>query len=218
VDLVEGRAPASPNEPGPLQAGQATRFLLGPTRSDHGLQTRHRSTPVHDHDGLTVPHPIEQCTERVSRLGYCGGLHDAIIAFLLRNAWRDIDSFNKGDSAAAAATHAATADLAIIDEVPPHIWRGSQAFQAWSADLESDAKKRGITDMVVTISSPTREERTGDHAYVVVPAKYAFKERGVAMSETAQMAFALKKGASGWLIHGWTWTGPRPKPVGPAKP
>ena len=30
-----------------------------------------------------------------------------------------IDSFNKGDMAAAAATHAATADLAIIDEVSP---------------------------------------------------------------------------------------------------
>jgi hypothetical protein len=35
-----------------------------------------------------------------------------------------IDSFNKGDSAAAAATHATGGELAIIDEVPPHFWRG----------------------------------------------------------------------------------------------
>jgi hypothetical protein len=129
-----------------------------------------------------------------------------------------IDSFNKGDSAAAASTHAATADLAIIDEVSPYLWHGTQAFQAWSADLDSESKKRGITDEVVTVSAPTRVETNGDQAYVVVPAVYAFKERGAAMREGAQMTFVLKKGAGGWLIHGWTWTGAKPEPVGPAKP
>ena len=126
-----------------------------------------------------------------------------------------IDDFNKGDAAGAAATHAATADLAITDEVAPYFWRGAQAFQAWSADLESDAKKKGITDQMVTISAPTRVETTGEQAYVVVPAVYTYKERGVAMREAAQMSFVLKKGASGWLIHGWTWTGPKAEPVKP---
>jgi ketosteroid isomerase-like protein len=129
-----------------------------------------------------------------------------------------IDSFNKGDAVAAAATHAATADLAIIDEVPPHLWRGPQAFQAWNADLDSDAKKRGMTDPKVTISAPTREETSGDNAYVVVPAVFTFKENGKAMREAAQMTFVLKKDAGGWLIHGWTWTGPKPKAVAAAKP
>jgi hypothetical protein len=128
-----------------------------------------------------------------------------------------IDSFNKGDAAAAAATHAAGADLSITDEVPPYLWRGPQALQNWSADLDSDAKKRGITDPAVTISAATREETTGDQAYVVVPAVYSFKEKGVAMRESAQFTFVLKKGASGWLIHGWTWTGPKPTAT-PAKP
>ena len=72
--------------------------------------------------------------------------------------------------------HAAGADLSITDEVPPYLWRGPQALQTWSADLESDAKKRGITDQVVTISPATREEMNGDQAYVVVPAVYTFKE------------------------------------------
>ncbi len=128
-----------------------------------------------------------------------------------------IDSFNKGDTAAAAATHAASADLAILDEVPPYLWQGPQAFQAWSADLDSDARKRGITDQAVTIGAPTREETSGDHAYVVVPAVYTFKERGVVMREPAQFVFALKRGAGGWLIHGWAWTGPEPQPL-PATP
>jgi hypothetical protein len=130
-----------------------------------------------------------------------------------------IDSFNKGDAAGAAATHAAEADLAIVDEVPPYLWRGPKAFQSWAADLESDAKKNGITDQMVTISAPTRSETSGDSAYVVVPSVYSFKDRGVAMREAAQMTFVLKKGAGGWLIHAWTWTGPKPQPgAAPAKP
>jgi hypothetical protein len=126
-----------------------------------------------------------------------------------------MDAFNKGDAAGAASTHAATADLVIIDEVPPYVWHGAKAFQAWSADLDADAKKNALTDMAVTIGAPTRVETSGDQAYVVVPAVYAFKQRGVAMHEKAQMTFVLKKGASGWLIHGWTWTGPEPSAVKP---
>jgi hypothetical protein len=121
-----------------------------------------------------------------------------------------MDSFNKGDAAGAAATHSATADLAITDEVPPFSWHGAEAFSAWAAALESDSKRKGITDQMVTIRAATREETDGQQAYVVVPAVYTFKEKGVAMREAAQMTFVLKKGAAGWLIHGWTWTGPKP--------
>ena len=120
-----------------------------------------------------------------------------------------MDTFNKGDMAGAAATHLADAELVIIDELPPFAWRGAHAFHAWSADLDSDAKKQGITEPMVAISAPTRVETSGDQAYVVVPAVYTFKLKGVAMRESAQMTFVLKKGAGGWLIHGWTWTGPK---------
>jgi hypothetical protein len=122
-----------------------------------------------------------------------------------------IDSFNQGDAAAAASTHTTSAELAIIDEIPPYLWIGPQAFQTWSAALDADSKRRGITDQAVTISAATRVEAGEDQAYVVVPAVYTFKEQGVAMREAAQMTFALRKGAGGWLIHGWTWTGPKPE-------
>lgn len=120
-----------------------------------------------------------------------------------------VDAFNKGDMAAAAATHAADAGLAIADEVPPFMWRGAQAFKSWADDLTADAKKNGLTDQHVALGKPTRVEIDGTSAYVVVPSVYSFKKGAVAMQEKAQMTFTLKKGASGWLIHGWTWTGPR---------
>ena len=40
-----------------------------------------------------------------------------------------IDSFNKGDAAAAAATHSATEHLAIIDEVAPYLCAGARRFR-----------------------------------------------------------------------------------------
>ena len=51
-----------------------------------------------------------------------------------------MDSFNKGDMAGAAATHAAVPELSITDEVSPYIWRGPQAFKAWSGDLAANDK------------------------------------------------------------------------------
>jgi hypothetical protein len=130
-------------------------------------------------------------------------------ADLIAPVQKFIDSFNKGDMAAAAATHAADADLVIVDEVSPFLWRGPRAFQTWSTDLDNDARQHGITDQKVTVAAPTRAEASGDQAYLVVPAVYTFKQRGVAMREAAQMTFALRKGPGGWMIHGWTWTGPK---------
>jgi hypothetical protein len=72
-----------------------------------------------------------------------------------------IDAFNKGDMAGAAATHASGADLVIIDEVSPFVWRGAQALTTWAADLEADAKKKGITNQKVTLKPATRTETTG---------------------------------------------------------
>jgi len=129
-----------------------------------------------------------------------------------------VDNFNKGDVATAATTHATGADLTIIDEVAPYVWRGPKAFMAWAGDLDADAKKNGITEPMVTVSKPTRIERSGDQAYVIVPAVYSFKLKGAAMREAAQMTVVLRRDASGWLIHGWTWTGPKPKAAAaPAK-
>jgi hypothetical protein len=44
-----------------------------------------------------------------------------------------------------------------------------------------------------------------------VPAVYTCKQHGAAMREAPQMTFVMKKGTGGWLIAGWTWTGPKAK-------
>jgi len=47
----------------------------------------------------------------------------------------------------------------------------------------------------------------------VTAATYSFKQKGVAMTEPAQMTFALKKAGDAWKISAWTWTGPDPTPA-----
>lgn len=122
-----------------------------------------------------------------------------------------VTAFNKGDVAAARQTMAE--DIHITDEVAPFFWGGHDAFARWSADYDKDAAAQGITGGKVVMGDPTRELIAGDRAYVIAPATYSFAKKGVAMSEVAQMTFALHRDASGWKIVSWTWTGPDPIPA-----
>src|SRR5262245_46226510 len=118
-----------------------------------------------------------------------------------------IDSFDKGDVKAAAATHAA--DVAIIDEVPPYQWQGRDGFKMWLDDLTKHDTAAGVTDGNVKLGNVIREEVSGDHAYVVMASDYSFKQKGVAMHEPSQMTFALRKEKDGWRIVAWTFAGPK---------
>jgi hypothetical protein len=123
-----------------------------------------------------------------------------------------IDSFNRGNMKAAAAA-LSPGGLAIIDDVSPHVWAGPNASETWSKALAASDQTEGNTDGAVTIGKPTREVVSGDRGYVVVPAVYTYKAKGVAMREAAQMVYALQRGPSGWQITGWTWVGTTPKPA-----
>jgi hypothetical protein len=48
---------------------------------------------------------------------------------------------------------------------------------------------------------------TGDRAYVVVAADYAYRQHGKAVEETGSLlTLALQEGAAGWRITAWSWT------------
>ena len=116
-----------------------------------------------------------------------------------------IDGFNKGDVKTALA---ACADQAsIIDEFPPHAWHGAGACANWANDFAADAKKNEITDGKVTLGHPRHVDVTADRAYVVVPADYAYKQKGRPVKEAGSiLTLALQKGTAGWQIVAWTWT------------
>lgn len=124
-----------------------------------------------------------------------------------------IDAFNKGDTATVAAAQRGST-LAIIDEVPPHIWLGEKAVDAWLTSLDAYDKAHGRTNGAVTLAQPRVTTVEGARAYVVAPAVYTFKQKGKPMREPATMTFALHHETAGWKIAGWTWNGTIPKPAG----
>ena len=115
------------------------------------------------------------------------------------------DGLDKGDMKMAAAPYAA--ESSIIDEFPPHLWMGANAFQAWLTDFGADAKAHGSSDPKLTLGKPTRLDVNGDHAYVVLPAVFSYKDHGRPMAEQAQMTFALQGVPGAWKISGWAFGG-----------
>ncbi len=112
-----------------------------------------------------------------------------------------VDGFNKMDSKAMLTTCAH--QTAIIDDFPPHTW---STCSTWLNDYNAWAKKNGVTDGAVTLSAPKHVEITGDRAYVVVPASFAYKGNGKPMSQSgATWTLVLQKGTAGWRITAWTW-------------
>ena len=113
-------------------------------------------------------------------------------------------AFNKGDAKMALATCAAQA--VIIDDFPPHVWQGATTCSDWWNAILTFNKENGITDANVTTDKPWHVTVTGDRAYVVLPAKYTYKENGKPVVESGSVwTFALQKVAAGWRITGWAW-------------
>jgi len=114
-----------------------------------------------------------------------------------------VDGFNKSDIKMAQA---ACADQTfIIDDFPPHEWRGSRATSKWFHDLAALGKKCDMSDPFVTLGKPRQVHVTGTHAYVVVPANLMYKEKGHLIRRTGLMTLALHKAVDGWRISAWAW-------------
>ena len=164
----------------------------------------------------TGPTKFDQTVEIHMRLGVDSKQADQIIrgsVVLPHGIGRTqrVVVFAKGDMAAAKAAY--TANITIIDEPPPYMWSGRDAFDTWLADLGKDSKAAGRTAESLVIGRTMRAETSRDTAYVIAAAVYSFTKGGVAMVEAGRMTFALKRQAGGWKIAGWTWTGPRPRPA-----
>ena len=118
-----------------------------------------------------------------------------------------MDAFNKGDNEQVEAICAA--ETSIIDEFPPYEWHGAGACLKWGADYGKDAEKNGITEGGVKLDRIVHADVSGDRAYVVTSATYAFKLKGKPVVEkNAAFTFAFRKEAAGWRITAWTWSKP----------
>ena len=114
-----------------------------------------------------------------------------------------VNSFNKGDMKAMAATCADQAS--IIDDFPPHVWHGAGACANWSGDFQAFTKAGDITDPTVTVGKPWHIDVTADLAYVVAPTTFSFKQKGKPVTEGGVLTAILQKSAAGWRFIAWAW-------------
>jgi ketosteroid isomerase-like protein len=119
------------------------------------------------------------------------------------------DAFNAGDAKSALATCAE--QTSILDDVPPHEWHGVGACSRWMADDAAFMKKNEITHATVTFGATRHIDITADRAYVVAPADFTYRRKGIEIRETATVTMTLQRSETGWHITGWAWAdGTRP--------
>ena len=114
------------------------------------------------------------------------------------------DDMNKGNLD--FAMKACSSNVAITDEFFPFFWQGPTACRDWLGDLVAFGKKNNLTVEGVTLGEPAVSTVEGDHAYLVVPATFAFKTGATRQVEKgAKFAAALTRQADGWVVTAWTW-------------
>jgi ketosteroid isomerase-like protein len=125
------------------------------------------------------------------------------------------DSFSKGDMKTAAAS-VSPDGMVIMDDIPPHVWSGSDALQAWGKSLANAGG--AMTEPSAKADKPTSVVVDDNTGYVVVPIAFSYKEKGIAMRQAAHMVYALRKAPGGWQITGFTWVAGTPERIARATP
>jgi len=115
-----------------------------------------------------------------------------------------IDGFNKGDIEMAQA--ACADQTVIIDDFPPHEWRGPEAASIWFRNLTDFGKKYDMSEAFVSLNKPRHVQITGPHAYAVVPINLSYKDKGQLVKRTGLITLALEKTEAGWRIAALAWT------------
>lgn len=67
-------------------------------------------------------------------------------------------------------------------------------------------KAGGTSNGMVSCGKPWQLIVTGANAYVVLPCNLSFEQKGKTIKSAGNLlTVALHKGASGWLMTGWSW-------------
>jgi len=111
--------------------------------------------------------------------------------------------FNKGDTKAFLAACAPNA--VIMDAFAPFVWQGPNACSTWSDANDAENKRLEATGGVLTTGKPLHVRVTGDHAFIVLPAKFADTEKGKPVTQSATWTVTLQKVGTAWSITGSSW-------------
>jgi hypothetical protein len=113
------------------------------------------------------------------------------------------NAFNAGNESLWAGVQ--TANVVILDDLPPYRWDAPNAATKWWADFSAWMKTNKMTKPHVTYQAIQFWEQTGDGAYMVVPTTFTAVQNGKSTTQTGTLTFALVKIGPAWKVQGWTW-------------
>jgi hypothetical protein len=115
-----------------------------------------------------------------------------------------IDAWQRQDPAGVAAILAP--EFAIIDSLPPYLFKGPNGLADYAKADEEDNKKQLITETTLVLDKAREVKVDGGNAYVVVPAAYRFKRNGEPQADKGTITATMQKMEQQWRIVSWTWT------------
>ena len=114
-----------------------------------------------------------------------------------------IDAFNRNDVIGAQA--ASTSETTIIDDLPPHLWTGSQATTRWLSEMARMGAESAMSDPAVTPEEPRHVLVSDRRGYFVVPVDVRWLQNGRPDARTGSMTFAVGDEGDGWRISALAW-------------
>lgn len=110
-----------------------------------------------------------------------------------------IAAVNSG-SITAAKDAFTDAPVAIVDDFPPYLWSGKNAFEDYSRDLKTILAQLKIENWRFQRHQPRYVSASEDRASVVVPASFPFTMNGKPGSVSGDYVFVLKKVSGKWRV------------------
>ena len=125
---------------------------------------------------------------------------------VLKRMQQTIDEGNRNIDPAKLAENF-TPSVVIVDDLAPYVFTGApeQAIGAWAKAYEADSERNGISGFSMQLLKARTIEVIDDHAYIVLPAVYHFKQHNKPARIRGTITATLEKVNDQWLISTWSW-------------
>jgi hypothetical protein len=102
--------------------------------------------------------------------------------------------------------HAFAAEgIVIIENFPPFLFTGLDAFERWRDGFRAHAARNGLSDLEHRFGEPQDFARDGERAYFVLPTTWTGLTHGRPFSEDGGWAFVLDQSTGAWKIRSYAW-------------
>jgi len=117
---------------------------------------------------------------------------------------RFIEGFNRNDIELAQS--ACAGENSIIDDFPPHEWRGRGATTAWLTDMNRMGAEYGMSEASVELDEANAQVTISDtRAYVTAVVDVRWLQDGAPARRGGRLTLALRGDADAWRITALAW-------------